>query len=110
MEFQLLVGNGLVLVSRVKQEISLIRSYNYTQANLDILYTASFNLASAEDLLNYAIELYPTNSDVAGEKVLIACDAIKKVQLMLMREFDAEVECESQLWFDSVAENIGICA
>ncbi|QUM75768.1 hypothetical protein HWV00_05710 [Moritella sp. 24] len=110
MEFQQLVNDGLALVSRVKQEINFIRACNYTQANLDFLHTASFNLASAEDLLNYANELALKNDDVAGEKVLIACDAIKNVQSMLSRQFDAELECESQSWFEDVTSTIGICA
>lgn len=110
MEFEILINDGLALVSRVKQEISFIRSCNYTQASLDILHTASFNLDSVEDLLNYANELALSNDDVAGEKVLIASDAIKKVQAMLSRKFDAEIDCESQPWFESVTAKIGICA
>lgn len=109
-EFEILVKDGLTLVSRVKQEIRFIRSCNYTQASLDILHTASFNLDSAEDLLNYANELALKNDNVAGEKVLIASNAIKKVQSMLSRQFDAELDCESQPWFENVAANIGICA
>ena len=65
---------------------------------------------SAEDLLNYANELALKNDNVAGEKVLIASNAIKKVQSMLSRQFDAELDCESQPWFENVAANIGICA
>ena len=110
MEFKILIKDGLALVSRVKQEISFIRACNYTQASLDILHTASFNLDSAEDLLNYANELALNNNDVAGEKVLIASDSIKQVQSMLSRKFDAELDCESQPWFDDVTANIGICA
>jgi len=109
-EFEILIKDGLALVSRVKQEISFIRSCNYTQASLDILHTASFNLDSVEDLLNYASELALNDSHVAGEKVLIASDAIKKVQSMLSRQFDAELDCESQPWFESVTANIGVCA
>ena len=109
-EFEILVKDGLALVSRVKQEIRFIRSCDYTQASLDILHTASFNLDSAEDLLNYANELALKNDNVAGEKVLIASNAIKKVQSMLSRQFDAELDCESQPWFENVAANIGICA
>ena len=110
MEFEILIKDGLALVSRVKQEISFIRSCNYTQANLDILHTASFNLDSVEDLLNYANELALNDNDVAGEKVLIASDAIKKVQSLLSRQFDAKLDCESQPWFENVTANIGICA
>ncbi|MDX2322000.1 MAG: hypothetical protein QNK26_15545 [Moritella sp.] len=110
MEFQILIKDGLALISRVKQEISFIRSSNYTQASLDILHTASFNLESAADLLNYANELALNNNNIAGEKVLIASDAIKKVQSMLARKFDAELDCESQPWFDEVTTSIGICA
>ncbi len=110
MEFEILIKEGLALVARVKQEIRFIRSCNYTQASLDILHTASFNLDSVEDLLNYANELAVSNYDVAGEKVLIASDAIKKVQSMLSRQFDAELDCESQPWFASVTTTIGICA
>ncbi|QUM81771.1 hypothetical protein HWV01_16490 [Moritella sp. 5] len=110
MEFQQLIKDGLALVSRVRQEISFIRGCNYTQASLDILHTASYNLASAEDLLNYADELALKQNDAAGEKVLIASDAIKNVQSMLSRKFDAELDCESQPWFDDVSRHIGICA
>lgn len=110
MEFQILVSDGLELISRIRQEIRFIRSCNYTQANLDILHTASFNLASAEDLLNYASELALKNDAIAGAKVLIACDAIKKVQSMLSRKFDAELECESKPWFETVTSNIGVYA
>jgi hypothetical protein len=109
-EFHIVTKDGLALISRIKQEISYIRACQYTQASLDILHTASFNLESAGDLLDYANELALKNDNMAGEKVLIASDAIKKVQSMLSRQFDAEIDCGGQAWFDNVTENIGICA
>lgn len=110
MELHILTRDGLALIVRIKQEISFIRAFHYTQANLDILHTASFNLESAGDLLDYANELALKNDNLAGEKVLIASDAIKKVQAMLARQFNAEIDGDSQAWFDNVSENIGICA
>ena len=110
MKLQILVQEGLNLVALVKLDISFIRASNYTQASLNILETAAFNLSSAEDLLNYANELQVQNIASAAEKLLIACDAIKKVQLMLAREFNLETSSESKPWFDHVSENIGAFA
>lgn len=110
MEFHIVTKDGLAIIARIKHEISFIRGCNYTQANLDILHTASFNLDSAADLLHYANELALNNNIVAGEKVLIASDAIKHVQSMLSRQFDAEIDCGEKPWFKAVKESIGICA
>lgn len=110
MEFHIVTKDGLAIIARIKHEISFIRGCNYTQANLDILHTASFNLDSAADLLHYANELALNNNIAAGEKVLIASDAIKHVQSMLSRQFDAEIDCGEKPWFKAVKESIGICA
>lgn len=108
MEFQILVEEGVALAERLKHEISFMRSYYYTQSSIDILQTASLYLDSAVDLLNYADELHLKKNDAAAEKVQIASDAIKKVAQILMREFDTNVQDETEVWFNKVSTTVGV--
>lgn len=100
MEFRMLIKEGLHLVSTVEQELKLIRAQHYKSAELDIIDTAAIYLTSAQDLLVYAEELYPQSLRVANDKLLIACQAVDKVQRILVREFS--VESEANKWVNSV--------
>lgn len=105
-----MVTEGISLAERLNREISFMRSYHYTQASTDILQTASLYLESAVDLLNYANELHDKHSDVAPEKVKIACDAMKTVERMLLREFDANIQNDTLPWFNKVSATVGVYA
>lgn len=110
MTFHILVSEGIALAQQVKHELSFIRSYHYTQASMDTLETATLFLDSAIDLLHYAEELQQVDSELASQKVQIACDAMKKVQEMLNREFDTNLHNETGPWFDKVSINVGAFA
>lgn len=105
-----MITEGVSLAERLNHEISFMRSYHYTQTSIDVLQTAALYLESAVDLLNYASELHEKHSDVAPEKVRIACDAMKTVERMLMREFDANIQNDTLPWFNKVSSTVGVHA